>query len=82
MSHEDIVRGFITQNLGWTGRASELTPDYDLIENDVVDSLGIMKLVGLIEDHFGVEIPDEQLVAENFVSIRALSALIEPLVVR
>lgn len=79
MSHEDTVRGFITRDLGWTGSAGELTPDYDLIEHDVIDSLGIMKLVGLIEDHYGVEIPDEQLVPENFVSIRALSALIEPL---
>lgn len=79
MSHEDTVRGFITQDLGYSGQSSELTLDYDLIENDVIDSLGIMKLVSLIEDRYGVEIPDEQLVPENFITIRALTALIEPL---
>lgn len=82
MSHEDTVRGFIIDDLGWAGPASDLTADYDLLENDVVDSLGILRLVTLIEEHFDVEIPDEQLVPENFVSLRALASLIEPLVVR
>ena len=77
MSHEDILLGFISKDLGWQGKVAELSPDYDLLENGVVDSLGIMKLVGLIEDHFGMEIPDEKLVPENFVSIRALSSLID-----
>lgn len=79
MSHEDTVREFITQDLGYSGPSSELTMDYDLIENDVLDSLGIMRLVSLIEDRYGIEIPDEQLVPENFVTIGALTALIEPL---
>lgn len=79
MSTEDILREFLTKDLGWTGKPADLTLDYDLLENGVVDSLGIVNLVGLIERRFGVEIPDDQLVAENFVSIRALSKLIEPL---
>jgi acyl carrier protein len=82
MSHEDTVRGFIIDDLGWPGPAGDLTADYDLLENDVVDSLGILRLVTLIEEHFDVEIPDDQLVPENFVSLRALASLIEPLVVR
>ncbi len=79
MTNEDIVRELIVKDLGWTGNVKDLTPDYDLIENDVVDSLGIMKLVALIEERFGTEVPDEQLVPENFASIRAMSNMIEPL---
>ena len=79
MTNEDVVRDLIVKDLGWTGDASALTPDYDLIENDVIDSLGIMKLVALIEERFGAEVPDEQLLPENFVSIRAMSNLIAPL---
>ncbi len=77
MSHEETLKDIITKDLGWDGNTSTLTPDYDLIENEVIDSLGLTKLVGLVESRFGVVISDEQLVPENFATIRALSELID-----
>ena len=41
MSIEDEVRGFITTELGWAGSPSDLTPDYDLLDNDVIDSIAV-----------------------------------------
>jgi acyl carrier protein len=76
VSIEDEVRDFITREAGWTGDRELLTPDYHLIDNGVLDSMGIFQLVTYLEDHLGVEIPDEELVPDNFESIAAIGRLV------
>ena len=64
---------------------SELRPDVDfettenLIDNKVLDSIDIVSLVAEISDVFGVDIPAEEIVPENFNSARALWAMIRRL---
>jgi acyl carrier protein len=54
-----------------------LSPDDDLIMQGIIDSLGIMKLVGYLEDNFKIIISDDDLVPENFQTIANLEKLIE-----
>lgn len=64
---------------------SELHPDVDfetaenLIDGKILDSIDIVSLVAEISDAFGVEIPAEEIVPENFNSARALWAMIRRL---
>ena len=64
---------------------SELHPDVDfehtadLIDDGILDSLDIVTLVTEIDSVFGVTIPAEEIVPENFNSAEALMALIERL---
>ena len=64
---------------------SELRDDIDfetedaLIDGGVLDSFDIVTLVAEIDDAFGIEIPAEALVPENFNSARAIFALIQRL---
>ena len=64
---------------------SELHPDVDfetaddLIDGKILDSIDIVSLVAEINDAFGVEIPAEEIVPENFNSARALWAMIRRL---
>lgn len=64
---------------------TELNPDVDyetetaLIDGGILDSFDIVTLVAEIDDVFGVEIPAEELIPENFNSAKALYALIERL---
>ncbi len=76
-SIEESLRDYIVTDLGWTGDRSLLTGDYDLLENDVIDSIGVFQLVGLIEERLGVVVPDEELVPENFASVGALARMVE-----
>jgi acyl carrier protein len=71
------LRRFITDDLGWYGPSGDLTPDYGLIDNGVLDSLGIFRMVGFLEDDFGVEVEDDDLVPENFATLAAICALVE-----
>ena len=55
------------------GRKMELHPDEDLLSGGIIDSLGILQLVGFVEEKFGIQVPDEDVVHENFFSIKALT---------
>ena len=61
---------------------TELHPDVDfataedLIDDGVLDSLDIVSLVAEIDSEFGITIPAEEIVPENFNSARALYELV------
>jgi acyl carrier protein len=75
MGIEERIREFIVNTGRWHGPATELTGDYSLIDNEVLDSMGIFELVSFIEDEFGILIDDEDLVLENFESIKAIETM-------
>ncbi|MFN2489697.1 MAG: acyl carrier protein [Actinomycetota bacterium] len=75
MTTEDKLRGFIVDELGTEVSADELTDDY--LIRDQLDSLGLFELVSFIESEFGVEIPNEQLVPQNFDTIGGIARLVE-----
>ncbi len=76
MSIQDQLRGFIASELSWDRPASELTDDYPLLEKEVVDSLGIFKIISFIESEFDVEVEDEELIPDNFESLAAITKLV------
>lgn len=76
MTTEDRLRAFITRDLNAGQRPSELPDDLPLIENSVIDSLGIFEMVQFIEREFGVAVDDEDLVLENFGTIRDIARLV------
>ena len=41
-----------------------------------IDSLGLVRLVAFLESDLGIQIEDEELVAENFATLRKLGELI------
>ena len=70
--HENALAEFVRNEL-LHGRKVALTNDADLLGAGIVDSLGILRLVAFIEDRFGVKVPDEDVVFENFQSIGAMA---------
>jgi acyl carrier protein len=75
MSTIERVRTYIIDELGWRGQ--ELTPDYPLLENRVIDSLGLFRIVDFLETAYGVKIPDGQLVPSNFATLQSIAKLVE-----
>ena len=41
-----------------------------------IDSLGLIRLVAFLESDLGIRVEDEELVAENFATLRALGELL------
>lgn len=50
-----------------------------IVDEGVLDSMSIARLIGMIEDEFDVEFEVTDLVPENFNSVSAMMAMIERL---
>ena len=75
METNEIVRQFIISNLVSDGRD---VGDGDLlVEDGIIDSFGIMSLLGFLEERFGIQIGGDELVPENFQSIVAITAMVD-----
>lgn len=72
MSKPEIVEEFLVQELGVGGPGFD--HDEDLLSSDLLDSQGIVNLVAFLEERFGIEIGDEDLVPDNFRSVSAIVA--------
>ena len=67
------IRALLVDDLQWQDDPGELTDDLPLIANHVIDSLGLLRLVGRLESEFGIKIADEEVVAANFGSIAQIA---------
>ena len=71
----DQLKAFFVQKFP-LARNRRLGIDDALVESGIVDSLGVLTLIGFIEAEFRVNVADEDLLPENFRTIRRLSELV------
>lgn len=76
---KELIRQFVVENLARTKNIYHITDQDNLIENGIIDSLGIMRLVSYIEGTFAVKVKDEDIIPEYFESIDTISTYIEGL---
>lgn len=53
--------------------SARLGRDVDLFDTGVVDSVGVTETLAHIEERYGVEIPDEVLLSDDFTSIDGMA---------
>ena len=66
---ERDVRRFLADNFPLGKDAAELSGTDSLLEAGVIDSTGVLELVGFLEDHYSISILDEELLPENLDSL-------------
>ena len=54
-----------------------VTVDTDLIENSVIDSMGVMELIEFLEAQYGVQLDMDDLTIENFATAQDIANLVE-----
>jgi acyl carrier protein len=74
---KDAIRAFIIDNFLFGDTSQEITDGMSLIENNLVDSTGVLELVFFLESNFGISVRDTEVVPENLDSIGAMAAFIE-----
>jgi acyl carrier protein len=57
----------------------DVQPDTSLIDLGIVDSVGLMELMGFLEERTGVRIPDHYVNPDNFQSVVAMEKMLETL---
>jgi acyl carrier protein len=71
------VKTFIIENFLFGDTSNAIADDASLIENDVIDSTGVLELVAFIEDQFAITVADADIVPANLDSIARISGFIE-----
>ena len=54
-------------------RQAEITGDEDLFETGIIDSLGILSIIGFIESEYDFQVNDADIVPENFTTITGIA---------
>jgi acyl carrier protein len=70
-------RRHISANFAVPGGAESLKDDVSLLEEGIMDSTGVLDLVMFIEETFGIQVKDEELIPENLDSVNKLVAFVE-----
>ena len=76
MKIEDKIRTYIAKNLLFSSNGFGYTDEASFLEEGIVDSQGIMELVLFVEDEFGIQIEDEEIIPDNFDSVSQLAEYI------
>ena len=73
---EDVVRTYIIEELLHGNAPDELSGTTYLIEEQIIDSLGIFQLVSFLEERFGIKIDAEGVTIDNFETLDSISRLV------
>lgn len=67
------VRGWLREHVSGD---REVTNDEELITTGLLTSLQTVELVLFLDEHFGIDITDDEFVEENFNTVEAISHLV------
>jgi acyl carrier protein len=70
------VREFVVENF-LLGDGQLLKEDTSFMQEGVIDSTGILELVFFLEESFGINVADDELVPENMDSLRNIAGYID-----
>lgn len=76
MNTKQRVREFVTSNF-FVQDADGLTDSASLLDLGVVDSTGVLEIMGFLESTFGVSVEDDEIVPENLDSIERIASFVE-----
>jgi acyl carrier protein len=72
----ESVRAFISKNF-YLPDASVLGDDTSFLAAGIVDSTGVLEVVGFLETTFAIQVEDEDLVPQNLDSVAALVSFVQ-----
>jgi acyl carrier protein len=70
------IRQFLRRNFP-SARHHPLAEEDQLLANGVLDSLGVLELVGYLEQEFGITVSDDDLVPVHFETLKRVAAFVE-----
>jgi acyl carrier protein len=71
---KDKVRAFVLEYAA--GRITEVKDDENLLQTNIIDSLGSFRMIAFLEETFPLTIEDTDMVPENFQTLNAVETFI------
>ncbi len=73
---ENHIEKFIRNQFSVSPTDPGFDREADLFEQGYVDSAGVVELLGFLQEEFNVEIPDDDLLADDFSSISGIARIV------
>ena len=73
-STAEAIRSYISNELA---PGSEIDEETSLITSEIIDSMGVLTLIGFLEEEFGVEISSDDVDLTHFESVVGIARLVE-----
>ena len=77
MNVQDQLKEFVTSEFMYEQDSKSLSPDLDLLNQGIIDSMGILDLVSYMEKTFNIQVTDEEITPNNFRNLKALTQFVQ-----
>lgn len=71
------IRNYIIEHFPLARKKAAINDDSLLLDNGIIDSLGFLDLICFLEEEFKIQISDEEVLPENFESIKIMSVFVQ-----
>ncbi len=72
----DQIHEYIVMNFLYDGGENALDDDTPLLERGIIDATGILEVALFVEDTYGIQVSQDDLVPEKFDSVRTIAAFV------
>jgi len=72
-----VLRKFILENYLYTEDESALKDDDSFLDSGILDSMGILEVIDLLNEAFSIDVEDDEMIPDNLDSINDLLAFIK-----
>ena len=79
MSLRQELLQFVRGELAGVGDPASIDENTPLIDSGVIDSMALMRLITFVEDRAGVRVPDDEVLPDNFQTVRDIESLVDRL---
>jgi len=70
------LREFVVNNFLF-GQANGLKDDTSFLESGIIDSTGVLELIGFLDSNFGIRVEDGEIVPDNLDSLERLTTFVQ-----
>jgi acyl carrier protein len=70
------LRRFILENFLFTDDESELNDDDSFMENQIIDSTGILEVIEFLEDEWNIKTEDDEMIPNNLDSVNQIISFV------
>ena len=76
MDAKEKIRQFVLEDLSLDDTIKDLADDDLLIENGIIDSMGILRLLAFLDEKFGILFSEGEVNTENFGTLQSICDLV------
>lgn len=72
-----VIRQFVVENFLFGQNDKQVDDEQSFLESGIIDSTGVLELIGFLESQYGISIADDELVPANLDSVGRVARFVE-----